>query len=584
MEKRVVLAIVLSVLVYIGYFVFFPPQPPAPTLPPAPGVAQGTVAPQPGVGNPPVAPQGRQPLPGAAEPTSLELRNPRLDLTLTSQGAAIHDLAIWGCDYHPRGDRSVLGDPGVVTAWVPGAPGTLAVDLTGAGTEPDLSISPWTLEEQSGAIRSTIVSEGVEIVKTVRLSGDPNYPYYVDVDLEFRDTGTAPAGRTWMAELVGPYLADVKLPEDGILVSPVGDDAEQISVDTIREELAANRWHERRSASGAWRWIGVRSDFYLAALAPLGELPRDTAVGFRSGAYMREGAQAATPTAAATFRFPVTFATPGSSVVHRFRMYAGPNSRPVLEEEGSPYAPFVDAVPNRKFLFFSFGPVAWLMGWLLNMLASTGMGYGLAVIALTVLVRGALFPLSRKSQISMRVHGHRMAALKPKLDAVREKYKDPRKQQEMTMKVMREEKVSFLPGGCLLVLLQMPIWISLYAVLQTTFEMRHASFLWVADLTAPDKLVAMPFIGWLNVLPILMMATWLIASFMTPLPVDPQQAQQAKIMRWMPLLFGFFLYSTAAGLTLYMTMSAVWSIGENWLIKKVWIAKLIPAPAGTSKV
>ena len=91
------------------------------------------------------------------------------------------------------------------------------------------------------------------------------------------------------------------------------------------------------------------------------------------------------------------------------------------------------------------------------------MGYGLAVVCLTVFVRGALFPLSRKSQISMRVHAKKMAGIKPKMDAIKKKYKDPKKQQEMTMKLMREEKVSPLPGGCLLAFVQMPIWISLCA-------------------------------------------------------------------------------------------------------------------------
>jgi YidC/Oxa1 family membrane protein insertase len=196
-------------------------------------------------------------------------------------------------------------------------------------------------------------------------------------------------------------------------------------------------------------------------------------------------------------------------------------------------------------------------------------------------VRGALFPLSRKSQISMRLHGQKMQRLKPKLDAIKEKYKDAKKQQEATMKVMREEKVSLLPGGCLLAFLQMPIWIALYNVLQTTFELRHAHFLWVHDLTASDHLVALPFAdgwwvlnGWFNLLPLLMMGTWYASAAMQPLPADPQQAQQAKMMRWMPVMMGVFLYNTAAGLTLYMTMSAIWSIGESWLIRKLWLSKM----------
>jgi YidC/Oxa1 family membrane protein insertase len=181
----------------------------------------------------------------------------------------------------------------------------------------------------------------------------------------------------------------------------------------------------------------------------------------------------------------------------------------------------------------------------------------------------------------MRLHSQKMQRLKPKMDAIKEKHKDPKKQQELTMKLMREEKVTLLPSGCFLAFAQMPIWIALYGVLQSTFEMRHASFLWVKDLTGPDHLVHLPFFAgmwlmpeWLNLLPILMMATWYTSAAMQPLPDDPQQASTAKMMRWMPVLMGLMLYSYASGLTLYMTMSALWSIGETWYIRKKWLSKL----------
>lgn len=222
----------------------------------------------------------------------------------------------------------------------------------------------------------------------------------------------------------------------------------------------------------------------------------------------------------------------------------------------------------------------------------------MAVLALTILVRGLLFPLSRKTQVSMRLHAQRMQKVKPRLDAIKEKYAgNAKKQQEETMRVFREEKMSILPGGCLLAFAQMPVWISLYATLQTTFEMRHAGFLWFEDLTAPDHLFEMESLrhawiigsfthGWFNLLPLLMMVTWYGSAAMQPLPEDPEQRAQAKMMRWIPLLFGVFLYNTAAGLTLYMTLSALWSIGESWLIRKVWLSKIelaTPAPAAASR-
>ncbi len=249
-----------------------------------------------------------------------------------------------------------------------------------------------------------------------------------------------------------------------------------------------------------------------------------------------------------------------------------------MTEDGALYPEFAGAIPER---WMTVPAITDVLAWLLTMLASTGMGYGLAVVCLTILVRGALFPLSRKSQISMRVHSKRMASIKPKMDAIKKRYKDPKKQQEETMKLMRQEKISPVPGGCLLAFVQMPIWISLYGILQTTYEMRHAKFLWAHDLTGPDHLLHMPWFEgvplmpeWLNLFPILMMITWGISSHMQPLPDDPQQRQTAKMMRWMPMMFGLILYNYASGLTIYMTCSALWSICEVQLIKRVWLNKL----------
>jgi len=391
------------------------------------------------------------------------------------------------------------------------------------------------------------------------------------------------------------------VPEDGLILAAEGESVEQLLAVDVADKLKDEPNHERRAEAG-WRYVGMRSDFYLAAILPLEPLPKSTAVGFRSARVVVPVAGVATPvdTAQATLRIPFDAPSDGKSVTWKFLVYAGPDSRDVIGVEGSPYERLGDAFPNRSFLGLSFGPIARLLGWLLSQLANTlHLGWGLAVCALTVLVRGVLFPLSRKTQISMRVHAQRMQKVKPRLDAIKAKYGDnAKKQQEETMKVFREEKMSILPGGCLLAFAQMPVWISLYATLQTTFEMRHAGFLWFADLTGPDHLLEVPALrnvwllggltqGWFNLLPLLMMITWFGSAAMQPLPEDPEQRAQAKMMRWIPLAFGVFLYNTAAGLTLYMTLSALWSIGETWLIKKVWLSKIemtpAPAPASAQK-
>ena len=153
-----------------------------------------------------------------------------------------------------------------------------------------------------------------------------------------------------------------------------------------------------------------------------------------------------------------------------------------------------------------------------------------------------------------------------------------------------QEEGAFPPiGGCLSMFLQMPIFFGLFSALRTAFDLRQEPFFfWIDDLARPDRLfeinLALPIIGtiqYLNLLPLLMMVTWGVSARMQPLPVDPQQQQQAKMMRWMPMMFGLMLYNFASGLALYMTMSALWSIGEVTLIRKVWLSKLeqMPTPA-----
>jgi YidC/Oxa1 family membrane protein insertase len=577
MEKNVVLAIALSIGLFVLYMMFFgqsapPPRQPTPATPGAPST-EGA----------PAAPAVRKPL-DAPESPDQKLSNENVDFVVASRGGALKSAAAWGCLYHRRGDASVLGDPGETTDWVPGMPGALAVDFVTSSTDvPDLPASHWKLSSAAdGAVVATIDAAGWKITKTLRFAG----PWDATASLEFANvdaTGTAPT-----FEVVGPSpppppQGTAPLGDDGVVYGTAGDDADVTSMSAadVLSKVLDKPGLELPSPTGRWGFIAARANFFVGALAPLAPLPEGTRVGFRTG--MRpnpSGKGPAVPTAAATFRIPVD-AKKGESRRFDFMYFAGPSRRALLQDETSRYHPLAGATSSRGFLGIKLTWITQVMAWVLAALMSAGMSAGLAVISLTILVRGAMFPLSRKSQISMRLHGQKMQRLKPKLDAIKEKHKDPRKQQEATMKVMREEKVSILPGGCLLAFLQMPIWIALFNVLQTTFEMRHASFLWVKDLTAPDRFLHLPFTegwwildGWLNLLPILMMATWYFSAAMQPLPADPQQAQTAKMMRWMPVLMGIFLYAYPAGLALYMTMSALWSIGETWLIRKVWLAKM----------
>ena len=624
MEKRVVLAMLLSIGLLMGYTWLqseFAPPPAPPPAPPAqgagtPGPTTGTAGTSTGVGTPNAnggnangggandggandGSGGGGVAPGAgaeavveAPPTEEELDTERLFLNVTSEGAAISRADVWACVYHAPGDPEAKGDPGVATDHFAGKPGLGAIDLV--GVDASLGTRHWAMERTENGVTCTmdVPSMGVRFVKTFTPSRDEAAPYHVILTVEALGLPSERITRQATLEVVGPWFHNPPLPqpEDGILVARVDEDPEYHMTREVLEWMEETPGYSQPAPTGV-RWIGTRSDFHLGVLEGVEPLPAGTSIGFHHATRPGEEPGESVQSAAASLLIPFVLPEPGETTSMRFRLYVGPNSRPMLTAEDSPYATLKDAPANRRFLGIGFGPIESVLGWLLKLIASTGMGYGLAVACLTILVRGALFPLSRKSQISMRVHAKKMAGIKPKMDAIKKKYKDSKKQQEMTMKLMREEKVSPVPGGCLLAFVQMPVWISLYGILQTTYEMRHATFLWAHDLTGPDHLLAMPWFEgvpllpeWLNLFPILMMITWGISARLQPLPVDPQQRSQAKMMRWMPMLFGLFLYKFAAGLCLYMTCSALWSILEVNVIRKVWLSKIdeqfpTPAPA-----
>jgi YidC/Oxa1 family membrane protein insertase len=597
MEKRVVLAVALTIGLWIVFITWFAPRPqplppgqqrPVATTTNAPSEGPATTAPAPSSGPAAAAPGGHRPSTQYPDAPDETLSDGPVDLKIAAKGGAIRAAEAWACEYHDRvRDKGTPGDPGETTTWIDGIPGDLAVDLLSPSLDvPDLAASNWKLSKDGDAVVATFEGPGFVLSKTFRLSADAKAPWHADVVVAFRNVSLEP-GSTKTLTVFGPLVSTPKPgstdSEAGVLLGEAGPGGE---VEFVRpldavKALADNPKFDKRSPTGSWAWIGARADFHRGAVVPKAALPADATVGLRTA--MRSEAPGAppTPVAGAALLIPLPVPAKGETTTLEFTLYAGPNQRAVLQDESLPYTMLAGATISRGFLGIKLTWIALLLGWLLRQLASTGMGYGFAVICLTVLVRGALFPLSRKSQISMRLHGQKMQRLKPKLDAIKEKYKDTKKQQEATMRVMREEKVSILPGGCLLAFLQMPIWISLFGVLQSTFEMRHAGFLWVTDLTAQDHLLRLPFTdgwyvlnGWFNLLPLLMMGTWYASAAMQPLPTDPQQAQTAKMMRWMPVVMGLFLYGYAAGLALYMTCSALWSIGETWLIRKLWLSKL----------
>lgn len=192
-----------------------------------------------------------------------------------------------------------------------------------------------------------------------------------------------------------------------------------------------------------------------------------------------------------------------------------------------------------------------------------GLSYALAIIAITVAVRGLFWPLMAASARTSK----RMAALQPQIKALQEKYKDnPQKLNQKTMELWRENKVN-PASGCLPVLIQFPILLGFYSMLQTAIELRGESFLWAFDLSQTDTIAMIPGLNFpINPLPLVMGFTMLWQARLQPVSPSMDPAQQ-KIMKYMPLMFMFMLYNFSAGLTLYWTVSNLLSILQMKLTK-----------------
>jgi len=266
----------------------------------------------------------------------------------------------------------------------------------------------------------------------------------------------------------------------------------------------------------------------------------------------------------------------GRSSETSLALYMGPKSADVFDQNEAYHEPF-QAIMDVDLEPMCCGiplvrPLAKGLLWLLRRFESFVGSWGIAIMMLTLLVRGTLVPLNFRMQKSMRAYSAKMGILKPKLDALQKKHADDKAAlQKAMMEFQREHKIMPPLGGCLPIFLTMPVYIGLFTCLRVAYDLRHQGFLFVDDLSQPDALFG---IGWsfqpvFNILPLIWISLfwWLTKS--QPLPDDPQQRQVAKMMRLMPLIFGIMLYNYPSALMVYMITSAVFGMLESKVIKKI---------------
>jgi len=462
------------------------------------------------------------------------VETPLMRVTLSTAGARVTS---WQLKKYHVGNGAPVdlvavmdpgSSPGPLSAWADG-------DQVQALHQVDRQGLDLGGRDESGSVTFTGVSaSGMEIQKKLTFHADR---YYVEVDLAVRNLSVAEAP-VELRIAWGPGLRNSLDKKHSTLQAPT------LWVNGKREREDLSKLNGGKVVTGNISWAALQDTYFAAAL-----LPKDKALQ----AFVKKAAedQPIVGLEAAKQVLPS-----GGQVGTSAWVFAGPKDLDVLKEAGHD----LDQLVDLGWFDFLARPALWL----LKLLYSFTGNYGIAIILVTVLQKIAFHPLTVKSLKSMKA----MQEIQPKVQALQERYKNnPKKKQEETMSLYKKHGVNPM-GGCLPMLVQIPIFIALYNALSSSVEMWQARFLWIRDLTQPDALFGVTIWGGypLNLLALFMGASMWLQQKMSPPAGDPRQAQ---MMLWMmPILFTFMFWSFPSGLVLYWLVNNVLQVGQQWLITR----------------
>ncbi|MBI4194478.1 MAG: membrane protein insertase YidC [Betaproteobacteria bacterium] len=374
-------------------------------------------------------------------------------------------------------------------------------------------------------------ADGVKVTKLYRFHRGS---YLIDVSYEIRNGSAAPVRPFGYFQL----LRDSKPPVGDSAMLPtytgaaIYTDKEKFQKIAFADIDKGKATYPKNSSDG---WIAMLQHYFLSAWLPSSGADREFYVRRLDGGLYAAGVIV-----------PAGTIEPGTSSALTVPLYAGPQEQDKLDK----LAPGLDLTVDYGWLTVIAVPLFWVLAWLNQWVGN----WGFAIIVLTIIIKLLFYPLSEASYRSMA----KMRVLAPKLQRLKEQYgSDRQRMQQAMMELYKTEKINPL-GGCLPILVQIPVFIALYWVLLASVELRHAPFmLWIDDLSTPDP--------WF-VLPILMGATMIIQTKLNPEPPDPVQA---KVMKIMPVAFSVFFFFFPAGLVLYWLVNNVLSIAQQWHINRV---------------
>jgi len=515
------------------------------------------------------------------EEKTVTLENGTLRLALTDRGAAISTMVL-------KKFVEEAGAEPVEENWIPMIreavrPGQRALtmllqDSDRFGVNP--ADATWQIAERTAAsVTFRLAIEGGWVFEKRIAIPDEEGRYDLDVTVRATRPESATDER-FKFVLIGPsgsYIADTKrgvaftTGAQGFRLERSGGEDDTIEHAEVQEGETLDRGYGGETGH-LLKGIGVRGAFFVSVLrtpergdpgasqivrAEIRTLRMERAIEYLDGSSYEIGMQGRI-SAQSTFGDDRTAEA-------KYLLYCGPNEIERLR----PY----ELDESVDFGFFS--SIGRGLMWLMKSLHDLFGSLGLSVVFMTLIVRALLLPVSYKSQLSVQRYSKRMQKLKPVLEELQKKYeKNRQKLNQERMRVMKEHKVGF-PLGCLMMFVQIPIWIALFGALRVEFALRHEPFLWAADLSMPDRLFGLPFWPhWFNLLPILMLVLWVLQQKTSPQAQsdDPQVAAQMKMVKFMPYVFFFMLYTYASALSVYMCISSAWGIAEGKLVRRA-IAK-----------
>ena len=575
-QRNLLIAIVLSVGILIAFQFAFermrPPQPPgsipetpvtAPTTPStvsrpeAPAQSGSTSAPG-------VAPaQAAEPRAAAiAEQPRIKIDTPRLHGSINLLGARLDDLTL--ANYHETVDRK---SPEVVLLSPAGTDDPYLAEFGWVAASPDIKVpgpqTRWTASSERLTPTSPVTltwDNGQGLVFSRKISIDQNYMFTVTDSL--RNTGTAPVklspygliSRTGTPQVSGYYI---------LFEGMIG------YVDGSLQEVKYSSLHPDKPLDFGSHggWLGFTDKYWLTALIP----PQQDAVKARFTHTLDAGVDRYQT----DFLGPEVTVSPDATTESSARFFAGAKEVNLLDAYEASGIPRFDHAIDFGWFYFLTKPIFLTLQFFDRILGN----FGLAILLLTLCVKLLFFPLANKSYNAMS----KMKLLQPEIQKLRERFPDDKARQQQEMMALYKRVGANPLAGCLPIVIQIPVFFSLYKVLFVTIEMRHAPFFgWIHDLSAPDPTSFANLFGLLPFTPpthlpilgsVLMIGAWPLVMGLTmflqqklnPQPVDPVQARMFMLL---PIVFTFMLAGFPAGLVIYWAWNNLLSIGQQWAIMR----------------